>query len=276
VGSIAASIAELVTHKTWLFSTKTADFRPTLFSGYRASVPDFHVETIGSGPRVVLVHGSGGNSGWPAQRPLADRFTLVMPTRSGYPPNPPLERIDFETQSDELHTVLEQGDHLVGHSYGGVVALLAASSAELGSLTVLEPPAFGVASHDPTVAALVAELMELWPTTLPPEDFLRRFVAIVGAEYNAPSPLPPEMEASVRALMAERPPWEASLRLEELAAKPFPKLVISGAHHAAFDAVCDDLEQRLEARRAVVGGAGHSIPRSPGFNETLVGFLEAT
>jgi hypothetical protein len=52
-----------------------------------------HVETLGSGQRVVLVHGSGGNSGWPAQRPLAERYTLVMPTRSGYPPNPPLERI---------------------------------------------------------------------------------------------------------------------------------------------------------------------------------------
>ena len=58
-----------------------------------------HLETVGAGPRIVLVHGSGGTSGWPAQRPLAERYTLVMPTRSGYPPNPPLERIDFEEQA---------------------------------------------------------------------------------------------------------------------------------------------------------------------------------
>ena len=33
--------------------------------------------------------------------------------------------------------------------------------------------------------------------------------------------------------------------LDELAAAPFPKLVISGGHNAAFDAVCDVLEERL-------------------------------
>jgi hypothetical protein len=42
-----------------------------------------------------------------------------------------------------------------------------------------------------------------------------------------------------------------------------------------FDAVADVLEQRLGAQRAVVPGAGHSIPRAPGYNETLVRFLES-
>ncbi len=141
-----------------------------------------HVETAGSGPRLVLLHGSGGNSGWLAQRDLTDRYTLVMPTRTGYPPNPPLPRIDFEKQAEELLEILEPGDHLVGHSYGGVVSLLAAASADLRSLTVLEPPAFGVARGHPAVDDLVAELAPLWPTDLPPEEFLRRFV-----ERSAPS-----------------------------------------------------------------------------------------
>jgi pimeloyl-ACP methyl ester carboxylesterase len=234
-----------------------------------------HVETDGSGPRLVLVHGSGGNSGWPAQRNLADRYTLVMPTRTGYPPNPPLERIDFEVQAQELLEILEPGDLLVGHSCGGVVSLLAARTADLRSLTVLEPPAFGVARGQPEVDGLVAELTPLWPTSLEPEQFLRRFVETVGAlgPYNAPSPLPPEMEVSVRAMMVERPPWEAEIPLDALAATPFPKLVISGAHNAAFDAVCDVLESRLGAERAVLPGAGHSIPRAPGFNERLTEFL---
>ena len=56
--------------------------------------------------------------------------------------------------------------------------------------------------------------------------------------------------------MAERPPWEAEIPLDELAAAPFPKLVVSGAHNAAFDAVCDVLEERLGAERAVLPGAG--------------------
>jgi pimeloyl-ACP methyl ester carboxylesterase len=234
-----------------------------------------HVETVGSGPRIVFLHGSGGNSGWHAQRPLAERYTLVMPTRTGYPPNPALEHIDFERQAEELLELLEPGDNLVGHSYGGVVSLLAAQSADLRSLTVSEPPAFGVANDHPAVAQLVAELRPLWPTDLEPEEFLRRFVETVGAlgPYNAPSPLPPDMEASVRAIMVERAPWEAEIPFDEVAAAPFPKLVVSGAHNAAFDAVCDVLEARLGAERAVLPGAGHSIPRAPGYTERLDEFL---
>jgi pimeloyl-ACP methyl ester carboxylesterase len=233
-----------------------------------------HVEVVGAGPRLVLVHGSGGNS-WPAQRPLAERFTLVMPTRTGYPPNPPLEHIDFVVQARELLELLEPGDHLVGHSYGGVVSLLAAPDAELASLTVCEPPAFGVASDDPAVARLVADLAPLWPPTLPPEEFLRAFVEAVGAlgPYDAPSPLPPAMEASVRAIMVERGPWEAEIPFAELTEAPFPKLVLSGAHSDAFDAVCNVLEVRLGAERVVLPGAAHSIPRAPGFNECLEKFL---
>jgi pimeloyl-ACP methyl ester carboxylesterase len=232
-----------------------------------------HVETLGSGPRLVLVHGSGGNAGWPAQRVFAEQFALVMPTRSGYPPNPPEERIDFEVQAQELLEVLEPGDHLVGHSYGGVVSLFAATSADLSSLTVLEPPAFGVAAENPVVARLVAELAPLWPTDLPPEEFLRRFVETLGAVYNAPSPLPPEMEASVRALMVERAPWEAVIPFAELSKTQYPKLVVSGGHSEAFEAVCYALEAGLGAERAVVEGAGHSIPRAPGFNDVLLDFL---
>jgi hypothetical protein len=60
-----------------------------------------------------------------------------------------------------------------------------------------------------------------------------------------------------------------------LANTPFPKLVVSGAHSAAFDAVCDVLEARLGAERAVLPGAGHSVQRlGEPFNEVLVRFVE--
>ncbi len=75
-------------------------------------------------------------------------------------------------------------------------------------------------------------------------------------------------------LMRERGPWEAGIPLDELAAAPFPKLVVSGAHSAAFDAVCDVLERRLPAERASLPGAGHNVQRAPGFNDVLARFLE--
>jgi len=98
-----------------------------------------------------LVHGSVGNGSvtWESLRPLADRYTLVILDRPGYPPNPPLEQADFDQQAGALAELLQPGDHLVGHSYGGVISLLAAAQANgLRSLTVNEPPAFGVAVLD--------------------------------------------------------------------------------------------------------------------------------
>jgi pimeloyl-ACP methyl ester carboxylesterase len=232
-----------------------------------------HVEIVGLGPRLVLVHGSvtSGWTAWNAQKPLASRFTLVVITRSGYLPNPALPRIDFDEQARELLDLIEPGDHLVGHSYGGVVSLLAAPSAPLGSLTVLEPPASAVARGEPAVEAFVSRFHEAPPD---PRGYLEFFVPLVGSTLQVPDPLPPALEAGARAALAERSPDEAEIALDKLAATQFPKLVVSGGHSAAFDAVCDVLVERLDAERAVVSGAGHSIQRAAGFNETLLRFLD--
>jgi hypothetical protein len=53
--------------------------------------------------------------------------------------------------------------------------------------------------------------------------------------------------------------WDPDLPLAALATAAFPKLVVSGGHSAGFDAICDDLAQRIGASRAVVTGAGHEI-----------------
>jgi pimeloyl-ACP methyl ester carboxylesterase len=231
--------------------------------------------------RVVLVHGSiaNGEMTFGAVAPLAERFELVIPNRSGYPPNPPVGRIDFEDQVLELEPLLGDGAHLVGHSYGGVISLLlAARSPDLvRSLTVSEPPAFALARGEPEVERLVGELEALvaaGPHT--PPEYLRGFLTIVGSGMQLPDPLPPDLEQGARAAMAERPPTEARIPVDELAPAPFPKLVVSGAHNRAFDAVCDVLEQRLGAERAVLPGAGHSLPRAPGYVTRLEAFLSST
>jgi pimeloyl-ACP methyl ester carboxylesterase len=233
-----------------------------------------HTELVGSGPRIVLVHGSVTNGAmtWGGQGELADRYTLAIVDRTGYPPNDPVEHIDFEEQAIEISDLLEPGDHLVGHSYGGVISLLAAARRPelLRSLTVCEPPAFGVARGQPAVEEFLARFHE---APRDPRGYLEFFLPLVGSAMNVPDPLPPDLEAGTRAALAERPPHEAEIRFDVLAAAPFPTLVVSGAHNAAFDAVCDVLEERLGAERAFVPGAGHSIPRMPEFNERLEDFL---
>jgi hypothetical protein len=72
--------------------------------------------------------------------------------------------------------------------------------------------------------------------------------------------------------MVERDPAEAAIPFEELARAPFPKLVVSGGHSAAFEAVCDVLEERLGAERAVLPRTGHSVQR---LGEPFNGLLRA-
>jgi pimeloyl-ACP methyl ester carboxylesterase len=228
----------------------------------------------------VLVHGSFANAElqWVMQRPLARSFTLVMPNRSGYPPHPPREQIDFYEQADDIAALLGDGAHLVGFSYGGVVSLLAAARRleAVRSLTVIEPPALWLARGNPDVDRLALEIFTLfWSGPSEPLPFIEQFLSIFGTEVPLPDKLPPQLEQGARALMAERPPWDARIPLDELAAAPFPKLVVSGDHNPALDAVCDVLEQRLEAERAVIPGSGHNVPLTgPPFNDALTRFVE--
>src|SRR5256714_13661947 len=111
---------------------------------------------------------------WPSIDPLRERFDIVLPNRGGYPPGPSLDRIDFERQAEELAPLLEDGAHLVGHSYGGVVSLFVAAShpEAVRSLAVSEPPAFALARGNPGVDTFVAASKRLWAAGLEPEPFL--------------------------------------------------------------------------------------------------------
>ena len=230
-------------------------------------------------PRILFVHGSvvNGDATWAAQRPLAERFDLVVPNRRGFPPGPEVDSVDYEDEAMWLDGFLEPGTHLVGHSYGGVIALFTAARRPelLRSLTVVEPPALALARGNPVVDAFAERSTQIWEGGLhEPEAFLRGFLAAV----NAPPPrgaFSPALLQGARTLMVERYPWTAEIPLEELAATSFPKLVVSGAHSEAFDAVCDVLEVRLGAQRAVLPGAGHAVQLvGRAFNDLLATFVE--
>jgi pimeloyl-ACP methyl ester carboxylesterase len=221
-------------------------------------------------PRLVLLHGSVTNAAlsWSGQAALAARFELVLPNRPGFPPNPPVERVDFDTDAGWLEGVVQPGDHLVGHSYGGVVALLAAPRLTLASLTVVEPPAFGVARGQPAVERWLEVAARL------PRDSVRAhleaFLPHVGARFPLPDPLPADLRQGAEAFYSERRPDEAAIPLEPL---PYPVLVVTGDHEPAFEAVADVLCERLGAERVVLRGAGHAVQRVPEFNAALEAFI---
>jgi hypothetical protein len=64
------------------------------------------------------------------------------------------------------------------------------------------------------------------------------------------------------------------VRLDVLAAAGFPKLVISGDHSPAFEAVCNVLAERIGAERSVIAGRRHTIPSTgSAYNECVHEFL---
>jgi len=228
-------------------------------------VSDLFVDSWGSGVPVVLVHGSlaTGADEWQAQRPLADDgFRLLVPDRRGYGRSPAAEGEDFLRDADDIAGLIGDGAHLVGHSYGGLGVLFAAARRPdaTRSLTLLEPAAFTLGQHHIAARAIVAGVRGLWDQDLPDEDWAVQFLKTVGSE---PEALTPELIAAavplVPVLRRGRPMWEGELPLPELVSAAFPKLVVSGGHSAGFEAICDDLAERIGASRMVIEGAGHEI-----------------
>jgi pimeloyl-ACP methyl ester carboxylesterase len=237
---------------------------------------------IGNGPRVVLVHGSvlGAAVTWRRQLPLAEHWTICMPNRPGFGSSPPNERGDFEAEAPLFAEVLDDGAHLVGHSYGAVIALFAAAARPgvVRSLTVSEPGCLSVAAGDPAVDAVIAEGTELFRRgpEMDPRDMLVFFRSGVGSSHTTPDELQGDLLEGAKLLMRERPPLEIEPPLNELARAPFRKLVISGGHSEVFEAVCDRIAERIGAERAVIPGRGHSIPATgEPYNRRLHQFLTA-
>jgi len=241
---------------------------------------DLDVLQIGQGPPVLLIHGSivGAELTWRRQRELAERWRLIIPNRPGFGESPAGERGDFETEAPRFAELLGDSAHLVGHSYGGVIALLAAAlrPESVRSLVVSEPGCLRLAAGNPAVDEMIQNGDRLFadPEMIPTKDFLRLFRGGVGSAYETPAELPEALARSVELLKRERPPWEAEIPTAELASASFPKLVVSGDHSPAFEAVCDALAERIGAERAVVPGRGHTIPATgDSYNRLVEGFF---
>lgn len=243
----------------------------------------------GEGEPVILVHGSmsTGTETFAEQRPLSDRYRLILVDRRGYGASPFTACSDFMEDAHDLADLLGSGAHLVGHSYGAVACLVVASQQpdKVRSLTVIEPPAFGLLRENPDVEQAVAHYTAAYAKSDPIEFYL----AFTGQSADAPRPEFSEAEISnIRTAMHQRPAWEADLNLEKLAAAPFPKLVVSGGRMhlpekqrseprvRALLAVCDRLTAGLNAQRAIFDKAAHN-PQSEMamlFNLRLRAFLE--
>jgi pimeloyl-ACP methyl ester carboxylesterase len=253
----------------WSFGGAAQGFGEQVFVG-SAIIFIMREEIWGAGPRVVLVHGAiiNGAAAWSKQKPLADRWQLVVVNRPGFVPNPPERRCDFAADAVGIAELLDEPAHLVGHSYGGLIALLAASfrPESVRTLTVVEPPVMSLLRGDPDIErAIAGHLALLESQRSDPQAFLAAFTVNLGGDASSvPNPLPEQLHQHVELLMNERFPWEATIPTDALSAAPFPKLVISGGHDPTQEHMCDVLAEALgpSTQRAVIEGGGHNVQRT--------------
>jgi pimeloyl-ACP methyl ester carboxylesterase len=112
----------------------------------------FSYEDIGTGPTVLLAHGSGhSQKTWASfRRELSVSYRVLTPELLGYgrsEPSPMTAPLHPWSDLGAVVALAELADgpvHLVGHSYGGAVTLEAARmlGSRVRSLTLIEPIAF--------------------------------------------------------------------------------------------------------------------------------------
>lgn len=251
-----------------------------------------HVE--GSGPALVLVHGTGDTwMRWAAVIPgLARRFRVLAMDRrgrgrSGDGPEHSLER-EVEDVAAVLRAASAAGPDpggpplLIGHSFGGILALEAALRTPVKKLILYEPPILlsGRDLHDAFVSrvdALLArgELEEIWVS------FLRDVLLMTDEEiarYRESRSWKARVEMA--ALLPREAHARGSYRFDAARFRGFdaPTLLLRGTEsspelHAAVAALTSALPgSRVADLRGESHVAMSSAPEL--FLEEVIGFLE--
>jgi pimeloyl-ACP methyl ester carboxylesterase len=176
--------------------------------------------------------------------------------------------------------------HLLGHSLGGLITrsavLAAAAPLPWASLTIMSS---GPAAIDASQQARTKLLLDALPVMgMEAVWQAMREMDAEAADSNAAEPAPDISQFLYRRWMATVPEQVLATgrqlldepdRVEELAAVPVPKLVISGSADYAWPVPwLDGMAVRLDARRAVIDGAEHSpnAERPAETAEALIGF----
>ncbi len=254
------------------------------------SVAAMHVTRWGtSGPLIVLVHGSaqgsevGGDRHFAAQAALAELgWRVAVPDRPGHGRSPaPGRPDDAEADGALIADLLGDGAHLVGHSFGGCVALAAAAMrpAAVRSLTLIEPAMMALAADSPVVQGFFAEMGRLAATAASPADRAVRFARLVGIpDTIRGGSSEAELTRMGKALADMRLPPPPQLRAQFAAVRAagIPLQVIDGGWNPVFGLVAGRVAE-LGGGRHVVLAAPHHFPQlaAAAFNPTLAEFMSA-
>jgi pimeloyl-ACP methyl ester carboxylesterase len=234
--------------------------------------------------RVLALHRSGPDGGqWRMlAATLGEEYELIAPdyygSRSAGPWNPsaPFALADEAARTIALIDETDRKVHLVGHSYGGALALHVALARpeRIASLTLYEPTAFHLLRQLDQAAAALAEIRALalavatGVVTGDQREAARRFVDYWAAPGTFKA-LRPSAQAAMSAWMPV-----ASLELAaalkeptpagEYACLKFATLILRGEHAPEpTRLIAERLPVMLgDGRLTIVAGAGHMGPQT--------------
>ena len=249
-----------------------------------------HVTRWGSsGPRIVLVHGGvqgtrrGGATHFARQEQLAAQgFQLIVPDRPGHGQSrAPGRPDDAEADGAWVAELLGDGAHLVGHSFGGCVALNAAARrpSAVKTLSLIEPAMQSVAANRLPVALFLVRLLATIKLSFSPETRIKRFSKLMH--------IPPEIGdassheevvAMGKASAAIRLPSKQALegQLATVKQNAIPFTVVSGGWGPGVDVTAERVAE-LGGGRHVIIESPHHFPQliSDAFNELLLAEIAA-
>jgi len=236
----------------------------------------------GAGEPVILLHSSASSGAqWRAlAQKLSSRYRVLTPDLWGYGGTGACPSLGFglAQEAEIVHALLQRAGgsaHLVGHSYGGAVALHVAlrHGAALHSLTLIEPVAFHLLRENEATDALafaeIAAIAARVNRALIDGDLeggMARFVDY----WSGPGEwalVPVAKRAALAARLQKvaldfRAAFEEPTRLQDCWPIYAPTLLVQGsASPLPARRICGQLSRIIAGSRLeVVEGAGHMLP----------------
>lgn len=246
---------------------------------------NIHVARWGTvGSRVVMIHGgaqgtsSAGHKNFRAQEALgAEGWQLLVPDRPGHGESPDPGRPD-DAVADGAWTadLLGDGAHLLGHSFGGLVALVAAARRPeaVKSLTLIEPALLKMAASDPAVRRVLLSMAATMILPFSPANKAKRVMRLLGIPEEF-ARNKDDLDSLGRALKRVQLPSKAEMNdwLANVRDRQIPFLVITGDWSPSFMAV-GRIAAAAAGGRHVVTPSEHHFPQWAGapFNKVLTDF----
>lgn len=222
--------------------------------------------------RLVFAHGTGhvGEEAFPQQ---AAAFPgAVFPVLPGYGDDRPTVG-DVAAAAQQLALLAADADALVGYSYGGMVAAMAASLEQPAALVLIEPALFQLARERPRSAALIARLEPIYlDTGLTDATFEQTLMRALSGQEIGPAETPEQLRSSRRGRL-HGAPWRHAVDPECIAETP--TLVLTGGWSAEYEEVAQALVD-LGAEHEVLAGHGHRVIDHPDCSDRIREFVAAT